>query len=331
MKYLLPISGIALVAVTMTGCSFSSLRSPFSGGTQSSSSLSSAADVSLLTEVSYDGTMLPADAVSSGEGTHRLSLGGGQFLGLQSDLIDLDAFVGQQVKVTGTVRSLIDGEGRIMRVTQVTDVLPEDSSSSDESLMVGVTIDDDVSDLSATVPTEGASSSSSSLVQASSQSSVPPPPPVPSPSSRSSVASSVAVPAVSDGAVDARAATMAKSPMAAENWTQQYCTSHIGFCVPVHRNWWFHSFGASAATLWHVEVSSEDIAALGDGPLAVDFVSGSLPAGVADGDVVEKDGKAVGYRSWTGQRHFEISAPLSLKAAVTYMTASLVTSETTGQ
>lgn len=110
-------------------------------------------------------------------------------------------------------------------------------------------------------------------------------------------------------------------------WTQRYCSSHIGFCVPVHKFWYYTSFGATEDTLWHVEMSTKPIENIGDGPVRVDFVSGVMLDGVVDGTVKETDGRVVGYRSWTTKRHFEISAPSDLRAAVEYMTNALSTYE----
>jgi hypothetical protein len=114
---------------------------------------------------------------------------------------------------------------------------------------------------------------------------------------------------------------MAKANMDAANWTQQYCSSHTGFCFPVHKNWWYTSFGATSSSQWHVELSSEEIVALGDGPISVVLVSGAAPA--ADGQVTVENGKATGVRAWTNNRHFVISAPAVLETAVRYITQEL--------
>ena len=79
---------------------------------------------------------------------------------------------------------------------------------------------------------------------------------------------------------------MAKDDMSAANWSREYCTSHLSFCFPVHKNWWYKSFGATTSYLWHVEISSEEINALGEGPLVVNLVSGSLAGtGNSDGEI----------------------------------------------
>jgi len=121
---------------------------------------------------------------------------------------------------------------------------------------------------------------------------------------------------------------MAKQNFGASNWTQAYCSSHIGFCFPIHRNWYFMSFGAAAQAVWHVEVSSEQIGAVGDGPLTVNLVSGTLSAkGVADGALVESGDSVIGYKEWTENRHFEVKAPIALKEAVSYITQHFTATE----
>jgi len=123
----------------------------------------------------------------------------------------------------------------------------------------------------------------------------------------------------------ARIEQMASESFSADQWTQQYCTAHIGFCIPVHRNWWFKSFGTTTSLLWHVEISSGEIYNLFDGPIRVDLISGTVGGKkAADGQVREEpDGTVIGYRSWTENRHFEISAPPALSEAVKYITQNL--------
>jgi hypothetical protein len=120
--------------------------------------------------------------------------------------------------------------------------------------------------------------------------------------------------------LEAKAALMAKDNMAPANWTQQYCSTHIGFCIPVHKNWWYTSYGATSSSFWHVEVGPSEMQNLGDGPLTVRLVSGDISN---DGAVDVSGGSAVGVRSWTGGRHFEIKGPSNLEAAVRYITEQL--------
>ena len=131
----------------------------------------------------------------------------------------------------------------------------------------------------------------------------------------------------SSSALDAKTQTMAKANLAAANWTQKYCSSQIGFCVPVHKNWWFTSFGATSSFLAHVEVGPEELQNLGDGPLAINVVAGSITtAGVSDGQVVSRGSDTVGYRVWSNDRHIEIRGPVALAEAIRYMTQNLAAS-----
>lgn len=137
----------------------------------------------------------------------------------------------------------------------------------------------------------------------------------------SSSAPVVASSAASEDPLAAKVALMAKANMDASNWTQKYCSTHIGFCVPVHKNWWYTSFGATSSSLWHVEVGPSEILTLGEGPLTIVLLSGAAPS--PDGTVTVDGGTAVGVRTWTNNRHFEIRASASLQAAVRYMTQEL--------
>ena len=120
---------------------------------------------------------------------------------------------------------------------------------------------------------------------------------------------------------------MAKDNMADNLWTQQYCSTHLSFCFPVHKNWWFKSFGTTTSYLWHVEISPVEIENLGDGPLVVNLMSGSAESqGLTDGEVKTQGNFVVGYKAWTDGRHFEVSAPKSLEAAVRYIIGHITAS-----
>ena len=110
----------------------------------------------------------------------------------------------------------------------------------------------------------------------------------------------------------------------AERWTQEYCSAHVGFCVSVHKNWYFKSFGAMSSLLWHLEMGAIAVDVVGDGPLVVDLKTGDLTAlGLNDGDVKVVGSKVIGYRSWSDNRHFEISAQSSLREPVEFVTKGL--------
>jgi hypothetical protein len=117
---------------------------------------------------------------------------------------------------------------------------------------------------------------------------------------------------------------MVKEDYAPERWTQEYCSSHVEFCVAVHKNWYFKSFGAMTSVLWHVEMGAENVENTGDGPIFVELKSGALEGlQVNDADVKEVGERVIGYRGWTENRHFEISAPVELREPVAFVTQSL--------
>lgn len=103
-------------------------------------------------------------------------------------------------------------------------------------------------------------------------------------------------------------------------WTQKYCTSHIAFCIPVHKNWYFKSFGATTSNSWHVEFGMVNIEQLGQGAITLNLVSGSSASvSATDGQVKDKGSDVIGYKDWNDGDHFEIIADARLRAAVTYM------------
>jgi hypothetical protein len=103
-------------------------------------------------------------------------------------------------------------------------------------------------------------------------------------------------------------------------WTQQYCTSHIAFCIPVHKNWYFKSFGATTSQLWHVEFGMGTIDALGQGPIVLNLVSGTTTSlGLQNGQVRVQGTDVVGFKDWQDGNHFELVADARLKEAVSYM------------
>ena len=291
---------ISLALIPLAGCSFWATTPPVEEEEQTSS-------VSETKNVVYRGTLEILGASIYMEGTHRLELEDGRFVLLEAVGLVLDDYVGEEVEVFGTTRATVEGGGIIMRVERVA-VIEESSSSSAESSSEASSI--------AAVPVSSAAATSS-------------PAPVAPPTPKSSVApppaSSAAPAPVSSAATNdplaAKTATMAKVNMSAANWTGQYCSTHVEFCIPVHKNWYYASFGATSSSLWHVEVSSETLETLGDGPISVVLLSGA--ASVPDGTVTVSGEQAVGVRAWTNGRHFEIRAPKALEAAVRYITQEL--------
>ena len=123
---------------------------------------------------------------------------------------------------------------------------------------------------------------------------------------------------------------MAKQSGDTTQFTSRYCTGHIGFCIPVHRNWYFQSFGANISPyLWHVEIADHAVEQEGDGIIIVNLVQGGLEG--SEGVAVERGSFVVAEKQWTGKRHFAITAPRELKAAVEYMAGGLSVYEETAQ
>jgi len=270
--------------------------------------------------VTYSGVVQPAGISIYQQGSHRLSLPGGKFILLEADDIDLNGYVGEEVTIFGSLRPTVEVGGMIMRVERIELVIPkeeepiEDTNSEPDNLPIDSETEDkemEEKEEKEEEKQEGAQEKSSDESSSSSESSS-------SESSASEVSSeSVEVSAEFTERVD----VMSRQDYSPENWTQQYCSSHIGFCSPVHRNWWFKSFGTTNEELWHVELSSAPIDAMGQGPISVDLIAGDIP--VSTGTVNESNGKVMGYSEWTFGRHFVISADSSLRAAVEYITQNI--------
>lgn len=112
---------------------------------------------------------------------------------------------------------------------------------------------------------------------------------------------------------------MAKQDLSAAKWTQEYCSSGYGFCLPVHKNWWYKSF-LGGAGLVSVELSPDEIDTSGSAPIVVTLKSGTAASMQAsDGDVRVQGDMVYGYRDFSDNRHFVVSAPANLEAAVRYI------------
>ncbi|MDO8469220.1 MAG: hypothetical protein Q7S29_05695 [Candidatus Peribacter sp.] len=305
---LLPFLTIGLL---LASCGGSTPTTPTEDPLLSSSS-SSESPVVETHNVSFTGTVRPAGISIYMEGTHRLELSDGRFILLASETVDLNGYVGEQAEATGSIRPTVEEGGTIMRVEQIR--LLETSSSSSTSV---ASVSSSASSASSVA---SASSVSSPLPVASS---APSSKPAPVSSAQHSSSSVSTAPVTID--VSAQVTSMAKQNLATANWTQAYCAPPtVGFCVPVHRNWYFKSFGTASEALWHIEVGSLSLENLSDGPIAVNLLGGALSAkGIADKDVRDDGSTVRGYREWTKDRHIEISAPSALKAAVDYMTQHL--------
>ncbi len=275
----------------------------------------------------FEGILQSAGISVYTEGTHRLENPAfdGTVL-LLSESVDLDPFIGMHVRVTGVARPTVEQGGTVVRVADIEVVEFSSSSASSEEAPVFEPAAEDSSSV------EASSVQSSEPPVAASSSPPPPPPPPPKPAVSSRAASVKTVssippppppPASSAPSVDAKTAAMAKARVDASTFTQLFCSKFIGFCVPLHKSWYYNnSFGAVSPYLWHVELSSQAVENPGDGTIVINLVSGPIED-AAEEDVVQKGDFVIGYRSWTGNRHFQISAPAALRSAVQYMTDNL--------
>lgn len=282
-----------------------------------SEEVSSASSVPMLetNNVLYRGILEEAGVTIFMQGTHRLTLDDGRFILLESETVSMDDYLGERVEVRGSIRPTEEAGSQIMRVQSVT--LLNASSSATSSELSETTSGSSVSSVSE----ESTPSSRTTTPPVSSVT------PITPPTSAAAPASSVAQWDASDELTE-KALTMSKVNMDATNWTQEYCSTHWKFCIPVHRNWWFKSFGATATSLWHVEIGPLEMNNLGEGPLMVNLMNDSIEAaGAADGQVTVTGDTVTGYRSWEGGRHFEVRGPAILEQAIRVITGGLRPSE----
>ena len=255
--------------------------------------------------VSYSGTVKPLGISIYMEGTHRLSLSDGRFILLESDAIDLNGYVAEEVDVLGAIRPTVESDAMIMRVESISLIEREEQSDAPS---------DEESSSSASSE-ESTETPEDPVVKSSSVANTEPPP------SEEPEAAPDTPPTLEflESTKD-----MAGEEYSAENWTQEYCTAHIGFCIPIHRNWWYKSFGATSSHYWHLEMNAAPIEQLGEGPLVVNLDGESIEAlGIDEGSIRTEGESVVGYRSWTNGRHFEIRAHHTLTDAVRYITEQL--------
>ncbi len=304
--------------LALQSCSW--LGSFTGGSTESTESSSSSSEETLsrYTDVSLQGVVWLQPGASD---AYELRTPGGSSFALVNGTYDFAEYDGKEVEISGSLEESLDGTIRLLTVRELTEVVGDSSSSESSSEVSSESSSSSVSSASSQAVSSMASAASSKISSAAkSSSSV-------AVSSISSVASSSAGSDVMSAEWKARMQKMAKA-RGPETWTQQYCSSHVGVCFPVRSDYWYRSFGASAGSLWHVELNSEDILNLGDGPLVVDLVSGRLEGELTDGLIREADGSVFGYRAWTNNRYFRVSAPKELRASVEIITKGIAPYET---
>lgn len=298
---------VTLALLPLAGCDFWAQTPPVEEEAQESSRPETK-------NVVYRGRLLPLGASIYQEGTHRLELEDGRFVLLESDNLLLDEYLNRNVEVYGATRATVEAGGIIMRVENVAEFGVSSESVSSAAVSSEAS---SVPPASSVAPVVVSSRPAvASRAPAVSSAPIAPPPPV------SSAPAPVASSSAPADETSVRAAAMARANMDAANWTQEYCSpAHLAFCFPVHKNWWYTSFGATSSSQWHVEVSSEALEALGDGPLSIVLVSGAAPG--PDGQVTSDGTTVTGVRAWSGNRHFVISAPVVLEQAVRHITQEL--------
>lgn len=274
--------------------------------------------------VRYSGTVAVAGVSVYQEGTHRLMLEDGSFILLESDSADLNGYVGEAVNVQGATRPTVEEGAVIMRVESITLQNPaeeevEETTDGEEEAETEGSDETNDNDEETTDETSDTDEETDTPEEQTDEEDTTEDKTTDTDTDEPEVI--LERPSVTSPSLAPKIAAMAKENIAADRWTQQYCSSHIKFCIAVHKNWWFKSFGNTSSYLWHVELSTEEITSLGDGPIMINLVSGVSPQ--ADGTVAVEAGKAVGYRNWTDNRYFEIVADQSLEDSVAYITANL--------
>lgn len=350
-RFFLPV--ILSLTLGLAACNFGASSDP-SDVNGSSSSSSGQPDDLVTHNVSYSGTIDELGVTSYMQGTHKLTMSDGQFLLLESTdaNLNLNTYLGKKVEVHGSLQPTVEVGGMLLKAEEVI-ILDASSSSSEETVdgaqkmcggIAGIPCEDDqecvddpsdgcdpmnggadCSGICISVMMESSSSSSSSSVMSSSvattSSRTSSSASAVTSSSPASISSSAASVPADSAAMEQQNAMLAKQTYDQDSlWTQKYCTSHIAFCVPVHKNWYFMSFGATTSNLWHVELGMSDIQELGDGAIIMNLVSGSSASMQAqDGQIKTQGSDVIGFKDWEDGTHFEIIADARLKAAVSYM------------
>lgn len=307
MKRALSLGSVLALSLSLAACQTADI-----GQSSSSSSASSSVQPRMAMA---EGMLQKAGVGIFMEGTHHLVTETNEELLLKSGTLNLDLYVDEKVRVSGEVSATVEAGGMIMDVESIETMsdadLPEVLEESSSSI---------ISVASSSRPLPEYSSSARSLVSSVSvaKSSL-----APSASSVAVASSSTAIPTASSSAGigsdrGASVTAMAKAQVDATNFRFQYCNDHIGFCIPYHRNWYFQSSGANISPyLWHVEFADLAIEEAGQGIIVLNLVSGSLEG--SDGVAVDQGDFVVASHQWTANRHFEVTGPKELRAAVEFM------------
>jgi len=278
--------------------------------------------------VTYTGIVRPAGISIYQQGSHRLVLEDQRFVLLQSDNVDLNGYVGEEAEVFGAVRPTVEEGGMIMRVESIKLISDEEPVEDgpepvDEEPTVEEPVDTGPEPIvEEDEPEPVAEEPVDTEPEPVDEEPVPDEPVEPADEDEEEIREPEEVSAAMQEQIDA----MAKEDYAASRWTQQFCTEHIEFCIPIHKNWWWNSFGNTTSYLWHVELGNAAVENLGDGPIQVNLLNGTSASKKAtDGQVRIQGDTAIGFRDWDDNTHFEIIGDASLIEAVTYITNNLST------
>jgi hypothetical protein len=292
--------------------------------------------------VTYTGIVEEGGMTIYQEGSHRLMLSDGKMVLLEGEL-PIDLYVGKLVRVKGDVMPTVEAGGTIMDVKEIAWIrreLDEDGNETEALRTLcggesgagclagsvcelqedgpGVCSDGEDVDVEDEAEEESSSSAEEDEEESSDDEEV----------EDEEVMEEDTDEEESDVEVDADLGStvllMVDEDYSSDRWTQEYCSSHIQFCVEIHKNWYYKSFGATASHLWHIEMGASAVESFGNGPIVVSLKAGDLSAlGVQDGEVKVINKKVIGYRSWSDSRHFEISASAALGEPVGYITRTL--------
>lgn len=303
----------ALLGSTLAGCSLFGTSNGTPTDMNSSSSMSSVYDApsSVYLQGFVRVTQGPVPSV-------ELVTPIGDTYTLLSSTVPLSTYAGNDVEVSGILSRNPDSGEQLLQVEEILIVVA--SSATSESSMS--------SEMSSSSESSISSAKSSAAVSSVAVSSKPA---VVSSSSISSVkASSSAMAASSSASLGYSEEDVTKMARVrgADAWVQKYCSSHIGVCFPVRNDYWYTSFGATATSAWHVELGAKQLENIGEGPIAIDLLNSRIPDGVSDGAVVEANGMVTGYKTWTGNKHFAVTAPAALRASVEFIVQGFAPYET---
>jgi hypothetical protein len=246
--------------------------------------------------------------------SYVLALSTGVRIFLASDVVHLEEFIGANVRVSGRTTVSADGSTVSMDVATLDDlsIVPQDQQTSTSAMS---------SEASSAVQSSSVQSSVRTVASSSSWAESSFPAKIASSPSSSSISSSSAS---SQVAATSKETVMQKSTIEAQLFTQQYCSTNIGFCVSLHKHWYYQSFGRNVPpALWHVEVGPEPVENVGDGVLIISLLSGDIPDGGSDMSVERSGDFVVVYRQWTNDRYFSVSAPSSLESAAKQVATSI--------